>query len=210
MRAVTIGLILAAVVAGFGYDEEIKRAYYDSYNYEKMADYEDAVKSLMPVYKAFPNAYTPNLRLGWLYYLNGQYANALMHYQKAASALKSAVRPKLGMADIYILQGKYDEASRLCNDILKSDYYNYYANLYLSRILALEKSYENALAVTYKMLALYPTDIAFLQRLAEVLQAQGRNDEAAKVYEDILILDPKNIAANDFFRRPSGEEKGGR
>ncbi len=201
MRILFASALLLAGLSLFGYEESVKKAYYDSYNYEKMGDYEDAIKSLMPVYKAYPNAYTPNFRLGWLFYLNGNFKNALMHYQKAASAVKSAVRPRLGIAEVYMLQGKYDDALKLCGDILKMDYYNYYANLYLAKTLLAKGDLSNAETVVLKMLSLYPTDTIFLEVLASVYLKESRRDDAAKVYEDILILDPKNVAANDFFSR---------
>ena len=58
-------------------DAEIRDAYYKSYNYEKIQNYSDAINALMPVYNEFPNTYTVNLRLGWLYYLSTNYANAI-------------------------------------------------------------------------------------------------------------------------------------
>jgi len=197
LKAIMVALLLSLSL--HGYDKIIKEAYYDSYNYEKMGDYEDAIKSLMPVYKEYPNSYTPNLRLGWLYFLNKNYSNALMHYQKAATVVKSSIPPRLGIVNIYILQGKFDEALRFCGDILKTDYYNYYANLYLSQALIGKKDFQNAKAVVFKMLSLYPSDVLFLQKLATVYRLQNDLKSAAKVYEDILILDPKNVAANDFF-----------
>jgi tetratricopeptide (TPR) repeat protein len=56
--------------------QEIKSAYTRSYLYEKTQDYKDAIKALMFVYKTYPEGYTINLRLGWLYYLSGKYANS--------------------------------------------------------------------------------------------------------------------------------------
>ncbi|MCF6200646.1 MAG: tetratricopeptide repeat protein [Hydrogenimonas sp.] len=199
IKTALASVLLLAGVTLFGYEESVKKAYYDSYNYEKMGDYEDAIKSLIPIYKAYPNAYTPNFRLGWLFYLNGNFKNALMHYQKAASAVKSAVKPKLGIVEVYMLQGKYDDAIRLCGDILKMDYYNYYANLYLAKTVLAKGDLMNAEAVVLKMLSLYPTDTLFLEVLASIYLKENRKEDAAKIYEDILILDPKNVAANEFF-----------
>ncbi|WP_200762277.1 tetratricopeptide repeat protein [Nitrosophilus alvini] len=201
MKLKKIWPIFLLIVSLYGYDDFIKKAYYDSYNYEKMGDFEDAIKSLMPVYKQYPNAYTPNLRLGWLFYLEKKYSNALFHYEKAALAVKSAIKPKLGIINIYMLQQKYEDAIKLCNDILKMDYYNYYANLYFAQILIYKKEFSNAKAVIYKMLSLYPSEVLFLEKLASIFEHENRKEEAAKIYEDILILDPKNIAANEFFQR---------
>lgn len=198
MKKVILFAILA--VFSFAYEDFIKKSYYDSYNYEKMGDYEDAIKSLMPVLQKYPDAYTPNLRLGWLYYLEKKYKNALNHYKKAAVAVKSAIPPRLGIINIYTLQQKYDDALKICNDILKTDYYSYYANLYFVKILIGKRDLTNAKAVVYKMLSLYPTDTLFLELLADIFQRSNDIESAKKVYEDILILDPKNFAAYEFFK----------
>ena len=73
-------LLFSITLMLFGLD--IKKAYYDSYNYEKMGDYKDAIKVLIPIYNKYPNGYTLNLRLGWLFYLSKKYQNALDHYKK--------------------------------------------------------------------------------------------------------------------------------
>ncbi len=198
MRFVVFMII--SLFSAFAYEDFVKRAYYDSYNYEKMGDYEDAIKSLMPVLEKYPKSYTPNLRLGWLYYLSGKYKNALYHYQKAVVAIKSAVLPRLGIAYIYLLQSRFKEALSICNDILTTDYYNYYANLYAAKALLGKGDLDNCEAISLKMLALYPTDVKFLEVLGELYIKRGRIEEAKKVFEDILILDPKNLKAYDFFQ----------
>jgi len=78
-------LLIFYTAFGLSYDE-IKNAYYRSYQYEKSGNYEDAIKSLMPVYNKYPDGYTLNLRLGWLYYLNKKYANSIYHYEKAMTS----------------------------------------------------------------------------------------------------------------------------
>ena len=57
--------------------ERIKKDYYKSFVYEKLGDYKNPIRVLMEVYKAYPNGYTVNLRLGWLYYLLGNYENSI-------------------------------------------------------------------------------------------------------------------------------------
>jgi len=94
--------------------EEIQKAYWDSYNYEKMQNYEDAIKALMPVYEAYPNGYTVNLRLGWLYYLQGHYANARYHYERAMKVAPASIEAKLGYTLPLLKQQKYREVEQIC------------------------------------------------------------------------------------------------
>jgi len=196
MRKIFVILLLLGAL--FGADE-IKEAYYKSYDYEKMGAYDEAIKVLMPLYAKYPNGYTLNLRLGWLFYKMGRYANAIEHYRRASMALPASLEPKLGMALVYLSMGRYKDAERMAATVIHSDYYNYYGNLYLAKAYLGEGRSKEAAAVARKMLTFYPTDVRFLELLAKAYEAIDP-DLAKKVYGDILILDPNNIAAREYLR----------
>ena len=177
----------------------IKQAYYDSYNYEKMQNYADAIKSLKVVYEKYPKAYTPNFRLGWLFYLNKNYADAIKHYQVAISVVASSAEAKLGLIQVYQAMGKHDDAKRLIYDILQNDVYNYFANAYLVSSLNATQEYKQSLKIIYKMLAFYPTDVYFLEKLAQVYVYQKKASLSKDVYENIIILDPSNTKAIGYL-----------
>ena len=198
MRLIFIVLLSISLQANTDF---IKQAYYDSYNYEKMQNYRDSIKTLSVVYEKYPKAYTPNFRLGWLFYLNKNYANSVKHYQAAISVVSSSAEAKLGLIQVYQAMGKHEEAKRLIYDILKNDLYNYFANSYLVASLNARKEYEQSLKVIYKMLALYPTDIYFLGKLAQVYVHQKKDALAKDVYENIIILDPANTQALGYLNR---------
>jgi len=187
--------------------EEIKEAYHRSFIYEKSGDYEDAIKALMPVYKSFPNGYTVNLRLGWLYYLAKKYANSEFHYRKALQVVPSSVEAMLGLTLPYMAQGKWPETEALTYRILKIDYYNYYGNLRLSYALRKEGKYSIAEAVARKMLAIYPSDVNFLVELALALYHQGKTAYAESIFKDVLILDPENPTAKEYLKKIEKEKK---
>ncbi len=189
MRFLVILLVSINLLA---YEDFIKQAYYDSYTHEKRQDYGAAIRSLQVVYKRYPKAYTPNLCLGWLFYLNKNYANARSHYEAAVSIVPGSAEAKLGLILVLKAQERYDEAKRLIYDILQGDPYNYFANLYLADLLSVTAQYESSLYVIDKMLKYYPTDVAFLSWLAYVYVKQKKYDLAAGVYADIIILDPSH------------------
>ncbi len=191
--------VLALLCAVWLAADEIKDAYYKSYDYEKMGAYEEAIKVLRPIYDRYPNGYTLNLRLGWLFYKMGRYANAIEHYKKASLIIPSSLEPRLGLAMVYLAMGRYEDAARAAGVVLRTDYYNYYGNLYLAKALLGKKEYKDAAAVAKKMLALYPTDVRFLEQLAKAFEVLFP-DRAKKIYEDILILDPNNVAAREYLK----------
>jgi len=187
--------------------EEIKKAYYRSYMYEKVRDYTNAIKALMPVYLSFPNGYTVNLRLGWLYYLAGKYKNSEYHYRKAITAIPSSIEAKLGLILPLKSQKRWDEVEKIAYEILKVDYYNYYGNLYLCEALESLKKLKLLEKVSRKMLYIYPTDVNFLAFLGKSYYYQGLKQKAISIFKDLLILDPENYIAKEFLKKLKSEEK---
>lgn len=180
---------------------EIDNAYKNSYNYEKIGDYKDAIKVLIPIYKKYPNGYTLNLRLGYLFYLNKNYKNAISYYQKASLILPNSFEPKLGLMRVYLTMKNYQNVTNIGYSILKIDLYNYYANLYVINSLINQKKYDDALSLINKMLTVYPTDITYLVKLAKIYEIKNPN-YAKEIYENsILILDPNNVAAKIYLNR---------
>jgi len=92
---VAVGFAVALAAAPNGAptmsDTEIRDAYYKSYSYEKTQNYADAIKVITPVITAYPQGYTVNLRLGWLYYLGGNYANSKTYYQAAMKIAPASI-----------------------------------------------------------------------------------------------------------------------
>ena len=191
-------LIISVVLSLFALD--VKNAYYKSYNYEKMGDYKDAIKVLIPVYNKYPNGYTLNLRLGWLFFLSKKYNNALIHYKKASLAVPYSIEAKLGMMRVYLACGDYDSALKIGNAVLKTDYYNYYGNYYEILSLTAKKRYDEALSLINKMLSLYPTSVMYLVELGKIYYVKDRQ-KAKKIFEDVLILDPNNITAKKYLSK---------
>ena len=182
-------------------DQEIRDAYYKSYNYEKMANYTDAIKAILTVYNEYPEGYTVNLRLGWLYYLNQNYANSLEHYEKAIKISPYSIEAKSGHLLPLLAQERYGDVEKEAFQILNVDYYNYYGNLRLVFALRLQQKLDMAEKIALKMLAIYPIDVSFLTEYGLIKFAQGEKDTAVKLFYDILILDPENVTAKQFLSK---------
>jgi tetratricopeptide (TPR) repeat protein len=132
--------------------EEIKLSYEKSFSYERNGDYKNAIKALIPVYQNYPNGYTVNLRLGWLYYLLGKYANSEYHYEKALKVIPTSIEAMLGLSLPYMAQNRWNDVEALMYRALKIDYYNYYANLRLCVALRKLKKFSVCEAVARKVI----------------------------------------------------------
>jgi len=192
-RIVFIFFTFSFLFAGTEFDK-IKTQYFKSYDYEQMGKYSEAIKVLSPLYRRYPKGYTLNLRFGWLFFLDKKYNNAIKYYQKASLINTYALDPKLGLIRIYLATSSYKKAQTTATSILKIDFYNYYANLYMIKTLIAERKYDIASKNLEKMLALYPTDVLFLEELLRIYK-YTKNKGFKKLQGDILILDPNNIMA---------------
>lgn len=200
MKKLTMILLFVFVSSLFAITpEEIQEAYHKSFNYEQIEDYENAIRTLSPVLDEFPNGYTVNLRLGWLYYLLGKYANSIEHYQKAVQSVSTSLEAKNGLLLPLLAQNKYNEVTSTAYQVVSVDHYNYYGNMRLAFALRMQKKYDQAEQILNKMLAVYPTDITFLTELALIKYNQGDTEKAGGLMWDVLTLDPENETAKEYF-----------
>ena len=178
-------------------DEEIREAYHKSYRYEKAQSYDDAIKAITPVLAAYPQGYTVNLRLGWLCYLAGNYANSKSYYQAAMKVAPASLEAKLGYTLPLLAQERYDDTETITKQIIRVDDANYYANLRLAFALRMQKKLDAAEEVLNRALPLYPTDVKYLTELGLVKVAQDQCTAARRIFTDVLTLDPENVVAKE-------------
>lgn len=200
--AATFALLLglaAALQAADLTPQQIRDAYHRSYSYERAGDYDNAIKALSLVIREYPNGYTVNLRIGWLYYLKGNHANAISHYDAAIRIAPYALEPKLGVLLPLLAQSRFTDAEARAYHVVTVDYYSYYGNLRLAIALRLQGKLDQAQTVVGKMLIAYPTEPLFLTELGLIQQARGDTESAAATFQDVIVLDPENPSAAAFF-----------
>ncbi|KHD05961.1 hypothetical protein PN36_10595 [Candidatus Thiomargarita nelsonii] len=198
-RTVFIPLLLLGTSVLAADDSWIQQAYHKSFHYEQTENYKAAIKSLLPVVRAYPKGYTANLRLGWLYYLMARYANSIAHYEVAIKTAPNAIEAKIGKLLPLLAQERYSEAEQTTYQILNTDFYNYLGNLRLSIALRKQKKTDLALEVVNKMLFLYPTNVSFLVELGQLYDQKGEKEKAAAVFRDVLVLAPENVTAKSYL-----------
>jgi tetratricopeptide (TPR) repeat protein len=180
---------------------ETRDMFYTSYHLEKAQSYDDAIKALDELRHKTPDDYTLNLRLGWLYYLTGNYANSRKHYEAAIKAAPNAVEPRLGYTLVLAVQEKYSDLETAAREITRIDPSNYYANLRLGFALRMQKKFAQADEVLQRMSGLYPTDTKFLTELALSKVGGAQIESAKKLFRQILLLDSENQTAKDQLNR---------
>ncbi len=175
--------------------QETLNGYAASYQLETAMKYAEAIKALEPVVQASPADYAANLRLGWLYYLNGEQVNSLRHYATAVKSAPASIEARIGYTLPLMAQAQYAELEKATRQVVAADAGNYYANLRLAFALRMQKKPDQAETVAKALLERYPTDVSVLTELALVRVAQDQKEEAARLFEQILVLDPENATA---------------
>jgi len=206
MKTILLLILLLLPANGFTEDlpiETIRNCYYQSYQHERQNRYTDAIQDLKPVYQMYKNTYTVNYRLGWLYYLNNNYANALYHLENAQMAIPSSKEVVIIMILVYQAKADWESVERLAVTILKNDFYHMNGNYWYVVSLKMQGKYELAQKVSNKMLTMNPTSIMFLQELGENLYLNQQMEESMTVFNNLLILSQENPTALYYLKKMS-------
>ena len=201
MKSVILFFYLLGLSIPVFAQESVQKAYKESYRSERAGDFKGAISSLMSIYQTYPKGYTLNLRLGWLFFLRGQHANSMYHYERAIKVYPNSLEAKLAYSLPLLKLGKWSKAERTLDEVLKKDFYNFYGNLRMAIVLRITNKPELALKVLQRILYFYPTQVLVLIEWAKLNQDLGRPEKAKEIWRDILVLDPLNQEAALFFQK---------
>lgn len=147
-------LMALCSISLYGQDAMIE-CFQKSYKFESNGKYDAAIAELKKV-KA--DTYALNIRLGWLYYLAGNYKQGIAHYAKAIKLRPSSVEARLG----YVLPAAklkaWKNVGEQYDEILKIDPGNYKANYYRGLMYYNVGNYQKATQYVDKLVDLYPFD----------------------------------------------------
>lgn len=197
-KFVTLLIIVGSLFAELSF-KEIQSAYNSSYTYETATKYKIAISSLNKVIKEYPNGYTVNYRLGWLYYLSGNYANSLKHLNTALLTYPYSVEVLNTLNLVNVARLDWEKVEAQSANIFKIDYYNYYANYWYTIALMRQKKYDQAIKISNKMLSVFPSNVTFLVTLAESTYLNGSIQEALLIFQSAIILDKDNETAKYYL-----------
>ena len=201
-----VGLAAAAVggamVTASKGESPTRPAVQRSVEFERASDYAKAISTLQEQLAGHPKHYTINLRLGWLYYLSGDYRQSVKYYDVAIQLAPRATEPQLGRLLPLLAAARYAEAQATGEQIVQADPGNYYGNLRLAYALRMQAMYPAAEKIVQRMLAAYPADIPCLLESGLLDLAQKRTASAQDTFAEVLSLDPTNTLAKQYAAKP--------
>ena len=172
---------------------------YDSYAVEAKGSIEAALQKMIKIHAGNPDDYFVNYRLGYLLSINKKYANAIIHYQKAAQLKPLSLEPLLGMSLAAYYAGDDSKLVIVSKDILKINAQNYYGFLRMAGAQIRLKDFEGALKTSSEALKYYPLDAILLEQKAFALNALGKVSDAKHVAQELILLSPSNSFAKSLM-----------
>ncbi len=173
-------------------DEKVLLAFKQSYSLEAKSEYTKAIAVLKEVYDE--NSYEINLRLGWLCYSAGQFAQSMSYYQNAINLKPYSVEAKLGYVLPASAAGNWDQVVVQYKKILEYDAQNSLVNFRLGMIYYGRKDYQTAQKYFERVVNLYPFDYDGNAMLAWSYLQMGKMREARVVFGKALLIRPDDAS----------------
>ncbi|MBE9468204.1 MAG: tetratricopeptide repeat protein [Bacteroidetes bacterium] len=171
----------------------LKTNFNKSLNMEKKGDYTNSIKTIKNIYDE--NSYEINLRLGWLNYQTGNFAESSVYYNRAIKLMPYSEEAKFGLVLPKAALGKWDEVKNLYEQIITNSPNNTTANYRLGLIYYGRKDYAKSLKYFKKVVNLYPFNYDGLLMYAWANFQTGKMREAKILFNKVLLISQDDKSA---------------
>ena len=165
---------------------ELQNAFADSYSYESIGKYTDAIRSVKKYYSE--ESYELNIRLAWLSYLSGQFTESVSYYKKSIALQPMSIEARLGLCYPASAAGNWEQVILQYKEILKIAPNNYTANLRLGQIYMNRKKYAEASRHFDLLISQYPFTYDVMINTAWNNFYQGKLREAKVLFQKVLLI----------------------
>lgn len=171
-------------------------AVHESLKLEASKDYAKSIQALQGAYNIRKNDYLLTIRLGWLYYLEGSFAESKKYYEQAFSlSNNTSIEALFGLTLPLSALSDWDGVSAAYKAILRADPMNYLANLRLGQITLNRKEYEEARTLLEKAFDQYPGSYEPNLSLGWTYYYLGNKEKATSLLTTALSLSPGDTLA---------------
>lgn len=200
MKSWKLALSAAVLAAGMFSGSTLAQddPWVSSYKLEVAGQYDQAVQTLESIAKTNDFA---QLRIGYLFYLQGKFPDAIRAYQRAQEMNAQSYDSALGIALVLLAQGRWADAATQAKWVLASAPGNYLAHL---RLLVAEeglKDWKTMSAHAENLAKRYPSDATVWVYAARAAAWLGNDTRAADAYHRVLQIVPGHLEATKFLAR---------
>ena len=193
LKKIIIGIILVSGQTFATAQDNVIKAFGESYKLEKEGKNKEALEAMKRVYDE--NSYEINLRLGWLAYLSGKFTESISYYNNAIGKLPMSVEARLGIVLPLSAMGNWNQIIDQYNKILSIDPQNSLVNYRMGVIYYERKQYDKAESYLKKVINLYPFDHDTILMLGWVKLQQGNYNQAKLLFNKALMANPADASA---------------
>lgn len=177
---------------------KVQNAFETSYTMEKKNNIGNAISALVNIYNK--DSYEINLRLGWLYYTNGDFISSTKYYTIANKLLPYSEEAKLGLILPKSATANWNDVINIYKQILTISPNNTNANYKLGLIYYNQKKYGYAHVMFEKVVNLYPFDYDGLLMFGWSSLQIGKYKEARIIFNKVLMYSPKDSSAQEGLK----------
>lgn len=187
-------LFLASITIA---QSDVSKAFSESYKYEYNSNNSAAITAMEKVNSA--GSYEINLRLGWLYYLTGNFTKSQNFYSNAIKSNPNSIEAKLGYALPTGELGDWNSIIETYNSILKLDPNNYVVNLRMANIYYNRNDFEKAKSFGESIIGKYPFDYSLNLILGKTYFKLGKITNAKTHLKRAVLYNPKSEEATKLL-----------
>lgn len=191
-------VIITVILTSYSFAQDSKvlqTAFAKSFAYEAKYQYDEAIQVLKDVYS--DKAYSINMRLGWLCYLDKNYASAINYYKKSIDLMPASAEALWAILSPQIASEKWADVEKTYLAIIKLEPKNATAHYKLGVIYYYRKNYSTAKKYFDVALNLYPLDYNNLLMSAWTDYFLGKTNEAKVLFNRVLLLYQGDASATE-------------
>jgi len=197
MKNILLVIILFSI-GTISAQNKVVDAFSKSYQYEAKKEYKKALDAMLSINDN--KNYEINFRLGWLYYVNGDFVKSKMYYTNAIKLQPKTIEARLGLVYPLSAMKNIDEVIKVYKDILKIDPNNSTVNYRLAYIYFLRKDWNSTEKYAKNVVRLYPFDYYSNLLLGSTLIKKGQMTEAKKYLLRALEYNPQSADAKALLK----------
>jgi len=171
----------------------------NSYSAETAGNYAGALDIMKTLETADNNDPFYKLRIGWRYYCQGKYNDAMGYYQKSLK-LESSPDAYEGLANCYLALGYWNEAITTANNLLKDNPFNTNALLKAGYAMYMKKEYKSAEDYYLRVIKVNPFNFEARAYLIGSYYYDNNPQEAKKHYQTLKKYCPTSPFVTDFTK----------
>lgn len=176
-------------------------AWQRSYQAETAGQYADAITALESVSANSAEAELKSLRRGWLFYLQGNYNDAIREYRQAGERNRSSIDARLGITLPLLAQKRWREAEQNARATLKMVPNSYTALLRLAIALEGQQDWAALKETGAALVTGYPSDATAYVYLARAHAWLNERADAAAAYRAVLARYPGHLEATAYLNQ---------